>query len=199
MEMFAHQFALRNAEGPSKPLTQIEVLECQTQAERETQLERVELQTQKERPRHKGEVMCQLAASLVSADRPQEGAKQYERARDVGAAHGLARVESTACQALGQQAMQAGRHEEGVKLLRDGLAAAQLAEKESNYKWNIPALYTLIDALFESNAIQDVETLFQRMAEVCPLDMPLKGREGGRDRAERGGESEWCVCDRESE
>jgi len=55
--------------------------------------------------------MCQLAASLVSAHRPQDAAKQFERARDVGAAHGLFSVEREACLGLGKQRMEAGRDE----------------------------------------------------------------------------------------
>ena len=156
-----------NADGREERESQMQRLERQTPEERQTRMERMEKQGLKERPRHKGEVMCQLAASLVSADRPQDAAKQYEKARDVGAAHGFSSVEREACLGLGKQRMEAGRDEDGVALLWEALAAAQHHEKAGNYVWKIPALYTLIDALFETDAIDDVEPLFERFAEVC--------------------------------
>ena len=55
-----------------------------------------------------------------------------------------------------------------MALLEEALAAAQLPEKGGSYVWKIPALYTLIDALFETDAIDDVEPLFERFVEVCP-------------------------------
>ena len=62
--------------------------------------------------------------------------------------------------------MEAGRNEEGVELLEDALAAAQRAGCAGTYVWKVPALLTLIDALFQTDAIEHVEPLFERFAEV---------------------------------
>ena len=74
--------------------------ERETPVERERRIQRLESQKLKERPRHHGEIMCQLATSLTEIDRPQDAAKQYERARGVGTEHGFFSVEREAC--LGQ-------------------------------------------------------------------------------------------------
>ena len=70
--------------------------------------------------------MCNLADILRPLGRNSEAATWYQRARDVGAAHGFFSVESSACMGLGMTANDAGRHEEGVELLRNALVAAEL-------------------------------------------------------------------------
>jgi len=66
-----------------------------------------------------GLVLCELADNLI--DHPsfqKEAARTFQRARDVGAAHGFFSVEARACVGLGRLAVQEGRPEEGLDLLR---------------------------------------------------------------------------------
>ena len=48
--------------------------------------------------------------------------RYFQRARDVGAAHGFFSVECRSCLGLGQIAVNDGRAEEGLDLLRNALA-----------------------------------------------------------------------------
>ena len=65
-----------------------------------------------QRFRDQGETMCSLPTMLRSLERNSENATYYQRARDVGAAHGLFSLESKACVGLGTAAMIEGCHEE---------------------------------------------------------------------------------------
>ena len=85
---------------------------------------RIELLGTLQRFRDQGASICSVAESLLVLERRQEARKQYERARDVGAAHGFFSVECRACVGLGNIAMVEGRHDEGVDLSRNALAAA---------------------------------------------------------------------------
>ena len=108
---------------------------------------RVELLGNLERFRDQGEVLCNIAnqlrmvnsqeeatrfsmhqamlcVSLLVLDLPTEFFlhRFYNRARDVGAAHGFFSVECRSCLGLGQMAVDDGREEEGLELLRNALA-----------------------------------------------------------------------------
>ena len=85
---------------------------------------RIELLGTLQRFRDQGASICSVAESLLVLERRQEARKQYERARDVGAAHGFFSIECRACVGLGNIAMVEGRHDEGVDLSRNALAAA---------------------------------------------------------------------------
>ena len=111
-----------------------------------------------------GKTMCELSDILRSLDRKSEAATWYQRARDVGAAHGFFSLESTACEGLGWVAMEDHRHEEGVALLRNALVAAELNEFDDP-KYELEALTPLIMALFKTNSIDEVEPLLLRYRE----------------------------------
>ena len=89
---------------------------------------RIPLLGKLQRFRDQGEAMCSLADILRALERNSEAATWSQRARDVGAAHGFFSLESRACMGLGKTAIDAGRHEEGVALLRNALVAAELNE-----------------------------------------------------------------------
>ena len=95
----------------------------------------------------------------------QEGARYFQKARDVGAAHGFILVESKACIGLGEVAVSEGRYEEGLELLRNGVVAAKLGEGEVDTN-ELVALSPLIIALFKTRAIGEVEPLVLRFREL---------------------------------
>ena len=116
--------------------------------------------------RDQGREMCELAANLNYLGRRQEAEKQYERGRAVGAAHGFFSVECAACQGLGKMALENGRHEEGVDLLRNAVAAAPLIEEEDVF-CELLALQALIRALFVTDAFEELDPLVPRYREAA--------------------------------
>jgi len=121
-----------------------------------------------------GEAMCTLSDILRFLDRDSEAATWSQRARDVGAAHGFFSLESTACVGLGRAALEEGRHEEGVALLRNALVAAELNELDDP-KYERVALNPLIDALFTTNSIDEVEPLVLRYREAAKAQSEKEG------------------------
>ena len=103
-----------------------------------------------------------------------EAATWYQRARDVGAAHGFFSLESTACIGLGKAANDAGRHEEGVDLLRNALVAAELNELD-DLLYERHALGTLIGALFHARAFDELEPLMLRYREAAKAQSEKEG------------------------
>ncbi|KAJ1493149.1 hypothetical protein T484DRAFT_1879840 [Baffinella frigidus] len=77
---------------------------------------RIELLGKMELSRNQGEAMCNAAHMLIFAGQPQDAARSFQRARDVGAAHGFFTVESQACQGLAELFITQERHEEGAEL-----------------------------------------------------------------------------------
>jgi len=112
-----------------------------------------------------GEAMCNLSGILRCLKRDSEAATWSQRARDVGAAHGFFSLESKACVGLGNAAFNAGRHEEGMALLRNALVAAELNELDDP-TYELGALHILILALFQTNSIDEVEPLVLRYREA---------------------------------
>jgi len=108
-----------------------------------------------------GEAMYFLADILKFLERRSEAATWFQRARDVGAAHGFFSLESLACMGLGQEAMEEGRDEEGMALLRNALVAAELNELD-DLAYELDPLNLLIYALFATNSIDEVEPLVLR-------------------------------------
>ena len=134
---------------------------------------RVELLGKMERFRDQGEAMCTLSSTLIAAGKREEGERWYQRARDVGAAHGFFSVESSACLGLGELSMQQGRHEEGAELLRNALVAANLSEHEGEVESDreeMHVLDALITALFDTAAIDEVEPLVVRYRELAKAE-----------------------------
>jgi len=114
----------------------------------------------RQRFRDQGEAMCALASSLLAADKRQEASLYYQKARKVGEAHGFFSVECRACLGLGREKMKEGCNEEGLDLLRNALAASRLSENEGFCTFELPVLRWLIDALFLTKAIDEVEPSF---------------------------------------
>ena len=119
-----------------------------------------------QRFRHQGEAMCSLSTTLRFLERNSEAATWYQRARDVGAAHGFFSLESTTCRGLGRVAREEGRHEEGLELMRNALVAAELNELDDP-AFELDALKALINALFATNSINEVEPLVLRYREAA--------------------------------
>ena len=81
-----------------------------------------------QRFRDQGSCMCGIGCKLLFLERKTEAYSYFQRARDVGAAHGFFSLESHACSFLGSASIDEGRTEEGLELLRNALAAAKLNE-----------------------------------------------------------------------
>ena len=119
-----------------------------------------------QRFRDQGEAMCTLADVLFLNERWVEGGRWYQRARDVGAAHGFFSVESKACRGLGVWATKEGRLEEGVALMRNAVVAGQLNELD-HPSFEFEALDPLICTLFETDGIEEVDPLVLRFRELA--------------------------------
>ena len=126
---------------------------------------RVELLGTMQLLRDQGGAMCDIGDLLRSRGKKMEAARWHQRARDLGAAHGFFSVESKACQGLGQLALEEGRDDEGRALLRNAVTAASLAEGDSIAE-EMQVLPFFIRALFESDAIDEVEPLVRRFREL---------------------------------
>jgi len=139
--------------------------------------QRVDLLGQMERFRDRGNHICAMASNLILLDRREDAAKLFERARDVGAAHGFFSVECSACEGLGRLEMDKGRAEVGLELLQNALVAARLGEDE-NTAWaqELGVLGTLIPALFETNAIDELEPPVLRFREAAEAASQREGR-----------------------
>ena len=127
-----------------------------------------------QRFRDQGEAMCDNANMLVGLNKTSEASLCFERARDVGAAHGFFSVESKACKGLGMVAFAEGRHEEGLALLRNALVAAELNELDDP-TYEISVLHDLVGGLFHTHAIDEVEPMVQRYREATKAQSDKKG------------------------
>jgi len=135
--------------------------------------------------RDQGKAMCFIAEMCFKCsflERRSEAEKWNQRARDVGAAHGFFSLESKACIGLGMAAVAEGRDEEGVALLRNALVAAELNELDSP-GFELDALQYLIDALFQTNLIDEVEPLVLRFREAAKAHSEKQGGGLGSSRS----------------
>jgi len=137
---------------------------------------RIELLGIIERFRDQGEAMCNAAEYLAIAGNRHESAAYFQRARDIGAAHGFFSVECKACLGLGNVAMLEGHTDEGVDLLRNALAASSLREDEDDTRMELHVLQNLIHSLFQTHAIDDVEPLVPRYRELAETQSRRIGR-----------------------
>jgi len=135
---------------------------------------RISLLGKLQRFRDQGDAMCKLSSMLRFLERKSEAATWFQRARDVGAAHGFFSLESSACIGLGKAAMDEGRHEEGVALLRNSLVAAELNELDDP-QYELIALEALVSALFSANSIDEVEPLVLRYREAAKAQSQKEG------------------------
>ena len=129
--------------------------------------------------RDQGEDMCKLADILDTLAEHRKAATWRQRARDVGAAHGLFSLESMACRGLGKTAMIGGSdsYEEGLALLRNGLVAAELNELDDP-QYELDALHDLIVALFTKGCTGEVEILVMRFRKAHAASIPEGGTVG---------------------
>ena len=121
-----------------------------------------------------GVAMCVTAERLMFLDRNQDAMRNFQRARDVGAAHGFFTVESRACRGLGLLAATEGRREEGVALLRNAVEAGRLNELDDPM-FELDALNGLIDTLLKTDAIDEVKPLVLRYREVAKAQSGTNG------------------------
>jgi len=135
---------------------------------------RIPLQGKLQCFRDQGQAMCAAADSLLTLQRDSEAATWYQRARDVGAAHGMFTIESTACIGLGMAAFNAGRQEEGRALMRNALVAAELNELDDP-RYELDAMTGLISTLFLTNLIDEVEPLVLRFRETVMVQSEKTG------------------------
>jgi hypothetical protein len=129
----------------------------------------VELLGTIERFRDQGEAMCECAATFLLFGRCEEASVYFQKARDVGAAHGFFLVESKACKGLGEAAMNEKRYEDGLDLLRNALVAASLSEERVSMH-ELEALNALIEALLARGEIDEVEPLVTRFRETAEAE-----------------------------
>ena len=137
---------------------------------------RIELLGKMERFRDQGAAMCEAAGYVANAGKRHESAAYLQRARDVGAAHGFFSVECRACLGLGRMALEEGRHEEGLDLQRNALAASSLREDEGDTRMELNVLAHLTEALFQTHKIDEVEPLVLRYREAAKAESQKVGR-----------------------
>jgi len=142
---------------------------------------RIELMGNRERFWDQGEAMCDAAELLLFSNKRQESLLYFQRARDVGAAHGFFSVECKACRGLGYGAMLEGRHEEGVDLLRNALAASSLREDEDDRDMELKVLAQFTEALFLTHGIDEVDPLVLRYREAATAESRNIGRVSFRE------------------
>jgi len=130
---------------------------------------RVKLLGTMERFRDQCAVLCEIADNLLRLGKVQDAETCLQRARNVGAQHGFFSAECEACLGLGQICMADGRQEDGLDLLRNALAAAPLNEADDSH-CELNALQGLINALFETNAIDELEPLVPRFREAAKIE-----------------------------
>jgi len=156
--------------------------------ERVLQIEsrRVDLLGKMERFRDQGRALCHLGHCHTTQGREDEAARCFQRGRDLGAAHGFFSLECKACEGLGILAMKEGRHQEGVDLLRNALAAAPLNEyDDTSYELTIfrslvNALFTAASASpsspFSANARDEVEEVIPRYRKAAEAESKRSGK-----------------------
>ena len=138
---------------------------------------RVEILGRMQRFRDQGEAMNEIADHLRVVGKRTEAIACFHKLRDLGAAHGFFSVETNACVGLGLLAMEDGRNEAGLELLRNAVAAGLLNENDENSDALGP-MAELINALFLTNGIDEVEPLVLRFREGAKE----KSRQAGRVR-----------------
>jgi hypothetical protein len=140
------------------------------------QTRRVELLGKMQRFRDQGEALCIVAEQLHILGRRQEAETYLQRARKIAEAHGFFSVECRSCLGLGNLAMGAGgRAEEGVELLRNALVCLPLCEGgDTTTELNV--LLSFTDALFHTDAIDEVEPLIPRYIEAAKAESDKQGR-----------------------
>jgi len=130
---------------------------------------RAELLGKMQRFRDQGEVLCRVAEDLPGLGRRQEAVGYFKRARKIAEAHGFFSVECLWCFGFGKLAMEEGRHEEGLELMRNALVCVPLCEEKDTII-ELDVLHAFIDALFHTHAIDEAEPLVARFLEVAKAE-----------------------------
>ena len=128
-----------------------------------------------ERFRDQGSVMCTIGNHLLLLNRVDEAGTYFKRARDLGAQHGFLSVECDACLGLGALAAYEGRMQEGLDLLRNALAAADLAESDEQ-QFQLNTLRLLIPLLFDPSTMGELEPLVVRYQKAAEAYSRKRGR-----------------------
>jgi len=131
---------------------------------------RIDLQGKAELFRDQGKSMCNLAFNLLSGGKNEEAGRFFQK-------HGFFSVECQACIGLGQLALQEGRTEEAVDLLRNATSAAPLNEEDCE-DYELVALQPFVDALFSTGGLDDVELVLPRYREAAKAEAQRKGELG---------------------
>jgi len=135
---------------------------------------RVEVLGTMQRFRDQGEALCRIADNFDVAGNKKEAEVNFQRARKVAEAHGFFNLECRSCLGIGKLAMQEGRNEEGVELLRNALAAAPLCEHDvGTHEVNV--LHAFTNALFVTRALDEVEPLVSRYREAAKAESQRRG------------------------
>jgi hypothetical protein len=126
-----------------------------------------------QRFRDQGEALCSAAHYLRGLSRRQEAEGYFQRARKIAEAHGFFSVECRSCLGLGKLAIEGGRQEEGLELLRNALICVPLCEGEVTILLEV--LYAFTTALFHTHAIDEVEPLVARFLEAAKAESEKQG------------------------
>jgi tetratricopeptide (TPR) repeat protein len=105
-----------------------------------------DIEGQIQRFRDQGETFVRIADCCNNLEDYTQAIDYFQRARKVGEAHGFFRLESEACRGLGELFLKDGRLDEGMGLLRNAVAAAPLAEGDTQYL-EVVALNALLSSV----------------------------------------------------
>ena len=128
-----------------------------------------------ERFRDQGEVMNLVAMKIFNERNMNEAERWFQRTRKLGEKHGFFSMESLGCAGLGRVALEEGREEEGLGLLRNAWEAARLDENEDSSS-ELSPLELLIPQLIKIEAFDEVEPLVLRLQEVAEEQTRREGR-----------------------
>jgi len=183
-EMIEHQpdAGCNNIQNILKMFSNAHSMVCNATSSKDNSLSVVRLETRRaevlgkmQRFRDQGEALCRVADELHFLGKNQEAEGYFQRARKIAEAHGFFSVECKSCLGLGKLAVERGRDEEGVELLRNALVCVPLCEEE-NPNMELNVLHFFTDALFRTHAIDEVEPLVARFLEAAKAESDKRGR-----------------------
>jgi len=135
---------------------------------------RAELLGKMRRFRDQGVALCRVADQFYVLGK-QEAEGYFQRARKIAETHGFFSVECESCLGLGFLAMEEGRQEEGVDLMRNALLCVPLFEEEDTIL-ELNVLHSFTNALFRTHAIDEVEPLVAQYLEAAKAESQKRGR-----------------------
>jgi hypothetical protein len=135
---------------------------------------RVEILGKMQHFRDQGGALCTIADRFFLLGRTRDAATYFNRARDLGAAHGFFSIECRACLGLASLAMFEERHEEALELYRNALAAAPLNEEDTT-SYERTALNHLTRALVVTHGLDELEPLVPRYRDAAKAETRRRG------------------------